>query len=121
MQLHYIEQDGTVLRLKTQNFCKDLKKSEDIFNFYHLDENNELFSNKNKKVFGKFKIETPKGIIIDDFIALRNKMYVYECWDDSKNEIKGISKSYSKIIIFEEYKKRIDGETCQEECEKKIF
>ena len=48
-------------------------------------------------------------------------MYVYECGDDSKNEIKVISKPSSKIINFEEYKKRLDGETCQEECEKKIF
>ena len=71
MQLHYIETVGKILRMKTQNTIKDLKKIERKFFFSHLDENHELFSNKNKNVFGKIKIETPENIIIDEFIALR--------------------------------------------------
>ena len=35
-----------------------------------------------------------------------------------KNKIKGISKSESKSIIFEEYKKCLDGEEYQRECDK---
>ena len=63
-----------------------------------------MFSKKNKKVIGKFKIETPKNIFIDEFGCLRSKAYSFKCKDkiESKNKIKGISKSQSKHIKFEE-------------------
>ena len=76
----------------------------------NLDENHELFSNKNKKVIGEFKIETPKNVRMDDFIALRSKMYAFRCGDDSKNNLRGISKSQSKNIKFEVYKICLEGE-----------
>ena len=86
LQLHYIDTDGMMLSMKTQNIINDLKKLEDIFDFSNLDENHELYSNKNKKVIGKFRIETPKNIWIDEFVALRSKMYAFRCWDESKNK-----------------------------------
>ena len=49
LQLHYVDTDGVILSMKTQNIIKDLKKLEDIFDFSNLDENHELFSNENKK------------------------------------------------------------------------
>ena len=105
LQLHYIDTDGVILSMKTKDVIKDLKNLEDIFDFSNLDENHELFSNKNKKVIGKFKIETPENIWIDEFVCLRSKAYSFKCNDntESKNEIKGISKSQSKRIKFEEY------------------
>ena len=48
-----------------------------MFDFSNLDENPELFGNKNKKVNGKFKIETPKHNWIDEFVCLRSKVFVY--------------------------------------------
>ena len=78
IQLHYIDTDGMILSMKTENIMKDLKKLEDIFDFSNLDENHELYSNKNKKVIGKFKIETPKNIIIDKFAGLRSKAYSFK-------------------------------------------
>ena len=52
-----------VLSLNTIDIIKDSKNFEDIFDFSYLDEIHELFSNKKEKVFGKFKIETPKKIL----------------------------------------------------------
>ena len=49
-----------ILSMKTENIIKDLENLEDIFEFSKLYENHELFSNKNKKIVGKFKLETPK-------------------------------------------------------------
>ena len=100
---------------------KALKKLEDIFDFSNLDKNHELFSSKNKKVLGKFKFETPKDIWIDEFICLRSKMYAFKCGDDSMNKLKGVSKSQSKIIKFEEYKKCLNGEDYQQECDNYII
>ena len=105
LQLHYIDTDGMILSMKTKDIIKDLINLEDIFDFSILDENHELFSNKNKKVIGKFKIETPKNIWIDEFVCLRSKAYSFKCKDkdENKNKIKGISKSQSKHIKYEEY------------------
>ena len=92
-----------ILSMKTKDIIEDLKYLEDFFDFSNLDENHELFSNKNKKVIGKFKIETPKNVFIDEFVGLRSKAYSFECKDniESKNKIKGISKSQSNHIKFE--------------------
>ena len=73
-----------------------------MFDFGSLNENLELFSNKNEKVVGKNKIETPKNIWIDEFIALGSKPYSFKCKDKNANKINGISKSQSKIFKFGE-------------------
>ena len=76
---------------------------------------------KKRKVIGKFKIETPKNIWIDEFVCLRSKMYAFKCGIDSKNKLKGISESQSKTIKFEENKKCLDGEDYQQECNNYII
>ena len=81
VQLHYMDCDSFILSIKTENINKDLKNLENIFDFINIDENHELYSEKNKKVLGKFTTETPKNIFIDDFIALRSKMYAFKCKD----------------------------------------
>ena len=116
IQLLYIDTDSFVLSVNTKNIIKDLRNLEDIFDFSNLDKNHELFGNKNKKVIGKLKIETPKSIWIDEFVCLRSKMYAFKCGDDSKNKLKSISKSQSRKIKFEEYKKCLDGEEYQRQC-----
>ena len=104
--------------MKTKDIIKDLKNLENIFDFSNLDENHELFKNKNKKVIGKFKIETPKNIWIDKFVCLRSKAYSFKCRDniESKNKTKGISKSQSKHIKFEENYNCLFGGQYQNEC-----
>ena len=116
IQLLYMDTDSFVLSVNTKDIIKDLKNLEDIFDFSNLDKTHELFSNKNKKVIGKFKIETPRNIWIDEFVCLRSKMYAFKCGDDSKNKLKGISKSQSKNFKFEEYKICLDGEELENEC-----
>ena len=80
-----------------------MKNLENLFDFSNLDENHDFFSNKTKKVIGKFKIETPKNIWIDEFICLRSKAHSFKCNDnnENKNKLKGISKSQSRYINFE--------------------
>ena len=113
--------DSFVLSVNTKDIIKDLRNLEYIFDFTNLDKTHELYSNKNKKVIGKFKIETPKNIWIYKFICLRSKMYAFKCGDESKNKLKGISKSQSKNIKFEEYKKCLDGDDYQKECNNYII
>ena len=96
------------MSLNTKDIIKVLKNLEDLFDFSNLYKNRELFSNKNKTVIGKIKLETPKSFWIDEFVCLRSKIYSFKCGDDSK-KIKGISKSQSKHTEFEEYKNFLMG------------
>ena len=121
IKLHYIDTDAFVLSVNTKDIIKDLKNLEDIIDFSNLDEKHELFSKKNQKRVGFFKLETHKNIWIDGFVCLRSKMYAFKCGGDSKNKLKGISKSQSKNIKFEEYKKCLDGEDYQQECDNYII
>ena len=86
IQLHYMDTDSFILSLNTKDLIKDLKNLEDIFDFSNLNKNHEVFSNKNEKVIGKFKLETPKSIWIDEFVCRRSKMYPFKCGNDIKNK-----------------------------------
>ena len=77
---------------------------------------NYLVRKKQKRVFGKLKLQTPKIIWIDEFICLRSKASSSICNGENTNKRKGIRESYSKIINFEVYKKCSDGEKHQGEC-----
>ena len=118
LQLQYIDTDGMILSMRTENIFEDLENLEEIFDFSNLDENHGLFKEKKKKVVGKFKIETPENIWIDEFVCLRSKAYLYKCRDniESKNKTKGSSKCQPKHINFEEYENSLDGEEYQREC-----
>ena len=120
-QMLYLDTDSFVLTVITKDIIKDLTNLEDLFGFRNLDKDHEIFSNKNKTVNGKFRIETPKNISVDEFIALRSKMYAFRCGDDSKNRLKGISKSYSEKIKFEECYKCLFGGEYQQECDNFII
>ena len=48
-------------------------------------------------------------------------MYAFKCGDDSKNKLKGISKSQSKHIKFAEYKKCLDEKEYHGECNNYII
>ena len=70
---------------------------------------------------GKNNLETPKNIWIDEFVCLRSKMCSFKCGDNSENKLQGNSKSQSKHIKFEEYRKCVDGEEYRNECFNYIF
>ena len=116
-----MDTDSFILSVNTKDIFKDLQISEYIFDFGNLDENHEQFSNKNHKVFGKFKIEISENIWIDKFVCLRSKIHLFKCGDDSKNKLKRVSKSQSQHFELEEYYNCLIGGEYQKECEKYII
>ena len=110
-----------VLSIKTKDIFEDLYNLKDIFDFSNLNKEHKLFSNENKKVVGKFKIETPKNIWIDEFICLRSKAYSYKCNNKNINKLKGISKSQTKDIKFEEYYNCLFGGDYKKECDNYVI
>ena len=103
LHLRYMDTDSFNLKVNTKDLINDLENLEDSFDFSNLNKNHQIFSNKNETVFGKFKLETPNSISIDEFVCLRSKMCSFKCGNDIRNKLKGISKSQSKHIKFEEY------------------
>ena len=82
-----------------------------------------MFSNNNKKVIGIFKRETPKNVLIEEFVCSRSKAYSNKCKnnDENKNKIKGVSNSQSKHINFEEFYNCLFGGEYQKECDNYII
>ena len=79
LQLPYRDCDSFVLSIETQNVTNYLKNLEDLIDFSNLNGNHELFSNKNKKVVGKFKKKATENIWIDEVVCLTSKAYSFKC------------------------------------------
>ena len=62
-----------------------------------------------KKVLGEYKIEAPKNIWIDEFIALRSKTHSFKYNDKNTEKLKVISEAQSKHVKYEN-KNCLDGE-----------
>ena len=54
---------------------------------------------------------------MNEFNSLSNNVYSFRCNGIKTKEIKGICKAFLKNIEFEEYKKCLDGENYQHECD----
>ena len=50
-----MDTDSFILEITTGDIYKDMKEDEDIYDPGNYDPHNLLFSNKKKKVLGKFK------------------------------------------------------------------
>ena len=74
-----MDSDSFVLSMKTENNIKDIKNLEVFSDCSNSDEKHEVFSNKNKKNVGEFKLETPKKFWIDDSVCLRIKIFSFTC------------------------------------------
>ena len=77
-----------ILSMKTKDIIKDLKNLDYIFDFSNMDENHELYCEKNKKINGIFKNECPKNSWIDEFVCLRSKAYSFKCENNDENKKK---------------------------------
>ena len=61
-------------------------------------QNSKCFDLVNKKVIGKMKYEF-KGIIINEFIRLKSKMYsLIDVYNEENKKAKGVNKSVVKNI-----------------------
>ena len=52
-----MDTDSSVLSVNTKDIIKDLKNLVNIFDLSNLNENHELFNNKNKKVMMNSKLK----------------------------------------------------------------
>ena len=84
LQLYYKTIDAELLftdidslaayEIKSENVFEKFYKWKDLFDFRNYSKDSKFFDESNKKVIGKMKDEYG-GVIIDEFIGLKSKMY----------------------------------------------
>ena len=73
-ELLFTDTDSLSYEIKSENVYEDFFKWKNLFNFSNYSKDSKFFYESNKKVFDKMKGEFG-GVIIDEFIGLKPKMY----------------------------------------------
>ena len=105
VQLLYTDTDSFVLKVTDENIYKIMQKNEDLFDFSDYPKEHVLYSDKNKKVLGKFKDEL-NGNLMTERISLRSKMYAHKVYNSDKEDkrAKGIKRCNVKNdLTFQKY------------------
>ena len=76
LELHYIDTASFIFSLKTiKSSIEDIKYLEEDFDFSELDPSHELYSEDNKIVIGKMKLEKAPELDLEKAIFLRKEFY----------------------------------------------
>ena len=70
----FTDTNSLTYEIKSENFYKKFFKWNDLFDFSNYSKDSKFFHDVNKKLIGKTKDEYG-GVIIDQFIGLKSKMY----------------------------------------------
>ena len=111
--------DSFIYEIETEDLYSDLYKFKKYFDFSNLDKKHPLYSEENKKVVGKMKIETANLQMLE-FCGIRSKCYSYildeeevaKCSDSSlkveNKKCKGVKVGAVKSdVAHNDYKKAI--------------
>ena len=87
----FTDTDNLAYEIKSENVYDEFFKWKDLFDFSNYSKDLKFYDDSNKKVVGKMKDEMG-GIIIDEFIGLKSKMYAIKKIDGREsNTAKGVS------------------------------
>ena len=73
-ELLFTDTDSLTYEIKSENLYEDFFKWKDLFDFSNYSKDSKFYDDSIKKVIGKMKDEYG-GVIIDQFIGLKSKMY----------------------------------------------
>lgn len=104
LKLCYTDTDSFIHLIQTDDLYKDMGDLNAHLDLSNYPTKHPNYSNRNKKVIGKFKDEAA-GKIITAFVGLRSKMYAIRLDDDHiLKKAKGVKKSVlKKTITFDDY------------------
>ena len=104
LELHYLDTDSFIFSFKPiKSLIEDLKHFKDDFDFSDLDPSHELYSEINKKVNGKMKLETAPELDLDEGVILGSKSYSLNIKQNSSHcKHKGVQ-DHNKYTL-EDYK-----------------
>ena len=99
-ELLFAGTDSLIYEIKSKNLYEDFFKWKDLFDFSNYSKNSKFFDNANKKVIGKMKDEYG-GVIIDEFVGLKSKMYSMKKVDGNESST---AKGVNIATEFNEFK-----------------
>ena len=73
-ELLFTDKDSLAYEIKSENVYEEFYKWKDLFDFSNYWKDSGFYDDINKKVIGKMKDEYG-GVIIDEFVRLKAKMY----------------------------------------------
>ena len=73
-ELLFTDTDSLTYEIKSENVYEEFFKWKDLFDFSNYSKDSKFFNETNKKVIGKMKDEFG-GVIVDEFVGLKSKMY----------------------------------------------
>ena len=98
--------DSLAYEIKSENAYEEFYKWKDLLDFSNYLKDSKFFDESNKKVIGKMKDEYG-GVIIDEFIGLKPKMYSIKKIDRSESSTaKGVNIATEFNVLF---KKKLLG------------
>ena len=104
IELLMTDTDSFVYKIKTDDFYQDMCEMKEYYDMSEYSKECSLYDETNKKVLGKFKDETPNGVITN-FIGIRSKCYTIRTNAKIIKKAKGVSKKVvEKNIDFIDYK-----------------
>ena len=90
-ELLFTDTDSLTYEIKSENIYEDFYKQKNLFDYSNYSKDSKFFDESNKKVIGKMKDEFG-GIIIDEFVGLKSKMYAIKKINGREsNTTKGVS------------------------------
>ena len=90
-ELLFTNTDSLAYEIRIENVYEEFFKWKHLFNFSNYSKDLKFYDDSNEKVIGKMKDEM-EGIIIDEFIGLKSKMYAIKKIDGREsNTAKGVS------------------------------
>ena len=90
-ELLFTDTDSLTYEIKSESVYEKIFQWKDLFDFSNCLKNSKFFDETNKKVIGKMKDEFG-GVIKDEFIGLKSKMYSMKKIDGKEyNTAKGVS------------------------------
>ena len=76
LELHYLDTDSFIFSFKPiKSLIENLEHFKEDFDFRDLHTSHELYSEANKKVIGKMKLETASELDLEEAVFLRSKSY----------------------------------------------
>ena len=90
-ELLFTDTDSLTYEIKSENIYEDFYRQKDLIDYSNYSKDSKFFDESNKKVIGKMKDEFG-GIIIDEFVGLKSKMYAIKKINGREsNTTKGVS------------------------------
>nr|XP_042911395.1 uncharacterized protein LOC122272170 [Parasteatoda tepidariorum] len=104
-KLLFTDTDSLCYEIRTEDIYHDMIENIDLYDTSDYPQNHFLYSDKNKKVFGKMKDEL-HGVVVREFVGLRSKMYSLSSEEGEKKTAKGVVKNVrEKKLKHSNYKK----------------